>query len=71
MKTKIKMRVDFLDNGQIIPLMFVNENEETLRIDRIIESNRIDKSTFRFICRCSDKIITVFLEDYMWYVLSN
>lgn len=71
MKQNIKMRVDFLDDGEIVPLMFVNEKGNTLRIDRIIERDRVGKDTFKFVCRINEKIITILFENYIWYVLNE
>lgn len=71
MKQNIKMRVDFLEDGQIVPLMFVDGKNGIVRIDRIIESNREEENTFKFVCRSNEKVITIIFEDYIWYLLNE
>lgn len=71
MKQNIKVRVDFLEDGQIVPLMFVNGKSSIIRIDRIIESSRVEKNTFKFVCRINEEVITILLEDYIWYLLNE
>ena len=70
MKQNIKIRVDFLEDGQIVPLMFVDKKSGIVRIDRIIEISMEEKNTFKFICRSNEKIITILFEDYIWYLLN-
>lgn len=71
MKKNINIRVDFLEDGQIIPLMFGDEKNKIARIDRIIECHREEKFTYKFLCRSNEKVITILLEDNMWYLLNE
>ncbi len=71
MKKNINMRVDFLEDGQIFPLMFVDDKSNIVRIDRIIESNRESKNTFKFICGARKKLLPFFLRIICGIYLIN
>lgn len=70
MRHIIKMRADFLEDGQIVPLLFADGKSDIIRVDRIIESTREGKNSFKFVCRCNENVVTVLFEDYIWYVVN-
>lgn len=62
----ITVRADYMENGQIIPLMYWHGNT-IVRIDRIIKHD-IHAAVHLFCCRASNQRICLRFENNQWFL---
>lgn len=72
-KRYVKVRADFLPDGQIRPLMFRGEDGPIYRIDRILDvrpaaSLKAGGAGIRYICRVEDRTFHLFHDGSYWFV---
>ncbi len=68
MRRNITVRVDFLENGSIVPLAYIDKQAKTQRIDRVINSQSICLNVNKFVCRVNDRIIEIFFDTHTWFI---
>lgn len=72
-KTYVKVRADFLPDGQIRPLMFRTEDGEKVVIDRVMDVRpapalKAGGQGVRYICRAAERIYFLFLDRERWFL---
>ena len=68
MRRNITVRVDFLENGSIVPLAYIDKHSKTQRIDRVINSQAVCLNINKFVCRVNDRIIEIFFDTHTWFI---
>ena len=68
MRRNITVRVDFLENGSIVPLANIDKQSKTQRIDRVINSQAVCLNINKFVCRVNDRIIEIFFDTHTWFI---
>lgn len=72
-KEYVKVRADFLPDGQIRPLMFRKEDGEKVIIDRVLDVRpapalKVGGQGMRYVCRAEERIYYLFLDRERWFV---
>lgn len=68
MRRNITVRADFLENGSIVPLAYIDQQSKTQRIDRVINSQAVCLNINKFVCRVNDRIIEIFFDAHNWFI---
>jgi len=71
-KTYLKVRVDHLPSGRIVPLMFRTEDGERMVIDQIVDVRRAAAfkaggNGVRYTCRVGERLIFLFRDSVGWF----
>ncbi|HIS92454.1 MAG TPA: hypothetical protein IAA84_05485 [Candidatus Alectryocaccomicrobium excrementavium] len=72
-KIYLKVRADHLPDGRIVPLMFRAGEDETVRIDRILDvreapSLKMGGQGTRYTCRVAGQEIYLFHDRDRWFL---
>ena len=73
----VKVRADFMPDGEIVPLLFRPEQGNAMRIDRILEKRREDLAVLgapamRYTVRCGEYVYDLYFDKHRqphWFVL--
>ena len=68
LRQNITVRADFLENGSIIPLAYIDKQSKTHRIDRVLKSQAVCLDMYKFVCRVNDRIIEIFFDTHIWFI---
>ena len=68
MRRNITVRADFLENGTIVPLAYIDKQSKTQRIDRVINSQAVGLNINKYVCRVNDRIIEIFFDTHIWFI---
>lgn len=71
-KEYLKVRVDYLPSGHIIPLMFRSEDGERMVIDQIVDVRRAAArkaggNGIRYTCRVGERLVFLFRDSVGWF----
>ena len=72
-KLFVAVRADHLLDGRVRPLLFRAEDGPACRIDRILDereapSLRAGGQGTRYVCRCGERVVTLFHDDLYWFI---
>ncbi len=69
----VKVRADHLPDGQVVPLMFREEDGEKTVIDRVLDARpapalKAGGQGIRYTCRVSGRCIYLFNDRDRWFI---
>ncbi len=71
-RLRVKVRADHLENGDIIPLGYIDQHGKTIRVDRVLLSRNgesIDNNiSTSFFCRTGKTIVFLTYTNSGWFL---